>query len=325
MEDSVNYALFNVYWDLVLGEILDTSVHIFFYAIFLILFIIAIRNLGRRETAGKSVLLTFSWALAALGTAQAVLCISRTIETLRLLNKVVKQGADLNPGPVPARTYILLGFAEDVVFVVNNLTADLLFLYRCYVIWGPQKKVLVVPGTFILSTVVLGCISSTQALSPISTAVYTIGAATNLTLVAFTAGRIWLKQRDAIHIDTNSTLRNRYSTVIAMIVESGALYCFFAILCAITSQIKEKLQSAIGDITFGVTVSASAQGMNILPTVIIVRAGMGHNIQDRIEPLCVPRPTPGLPIVKRVDLSCGVLDIEPSGEQKVAKHPSTIV
>ncbi|KAF8143138.1 hypothetical protein K438DRAFT_1876647 [Mycena galopus ATCC 62051] len=317
MEDSVNYALFNVYWDLVLSEILDTSV-----PIFLILFFIAIRNLGRRETAGKSVLLTFSWALAALGTAQAVLSISRTIETLRLLNKVVKQGADLNPGPVPARTYILLGFAEDVVFVVNNLTADLLFLYRCYVIWGPQKKVLVVPGTFILLTVVLGCIASTQALGPISTAGYTIGAATNLTLVAFTAGRIWLKRRDAIHIDTNSTLRNRYSTVIAMIVESGALYCFFAILCAITSQLKE---SAIGHITFDVIASALAQLMNILPTLIIVRAGMGHNIQDRIEPLRAPRTTPGLPIVKWVDLSYGVLDIKPSGEQKVAKHPSTIV
>ncbi|KAF8188215.1 hypothetical protein K438DRAFT_1834050 [Mycena galopus ATCC 62051] len=304
MEDSVNYALFNVYWDLVLSEILDTSV-----PIFLILFFIAIRNLGRRETAGKSVLLTFSWALAALGTAQAVLSISRTIETLRLLNKVVKQGADLNPSP-------------DVVFVVNNLTADLLFLYRCYVIWGPQKKVLVVPGTFILLTVVLGCIASTQPLGPISTAGYTIGAATNLTLVAFTAGRIWLKRRDAIHIDTNSTLRNRYSTVIAMIVESGALYCFFAILCAITSQFKE---SAIGHITFDVIASALAQLMNILPTLIIVRAGMGHNIQDRIEPLRAPRTTPGLPIVKWVDLSYGVLDIKPSGEQKVAKHPSTIV
>ncbi|KAF8188251.1 hypothetical protein K438DRAFT_1834116 [Mycena galopus ATCC 62051] len=247
-----------------------------------------------------------------------------TAETLRLLHRLAKQGTGLNPGSTAAPglgTYDSLFFAAEVVFAVNNLTADLLFLYRCYVIWGRQKKVLIVPGALILSTV--GCISSAQQdLGPTFTASYITAGAGNLTLVGFTAGRIWVKRRDAIHIDTDSNLKNRYSTAIAIIVESGALYCFFAILCAITAQLRE---SAIGDITFGVIVSASAQGMNILPTLIIVRAGMGRNIQDRIEPLRAPRVTPACPGVKRADSSYGVLDIKPSSEQKAAEHPSTIV
>ncbi|KAF8188223.1 hypothetical protein K438DRAFT_1834073 [Mycena galopus ATCC 62051] len=246
-----------------------------------------------------------------------------TVETLRLLHRLVKQGAYLNPDPVGAPglgTYESLFFAAEVVFAVNNLTADLLFLYRCYVIWGRQKKVLILPGALILSTVVLGCIS--KDLGPTFTAGYITAGAGNMTLVGFTAGRIWVKRRDAIHIDTDSNLKNRYSTAIAMIVESGALYCFFAILCAITAELRE---SAIGDITFGVIVSASAQGMNILPTLIIIRAGTGHNIQDRIEPLRVPRVTPARPGVKRADSSYGVLDIKPSSEQKAVEHPSTIV
>ncbi|KAF8143140.1 hypothetical protein K438DRAFT_1876652 [Mycena galopus ATCC 62051] len=124
MEHLVDSALFDLYWKLMLREISGTCVQIFLYAIFLILWIIAIRTLGRRETAGKNVLLTFSWALAALGTTQVVLCIPITIETLRLLHELVQQRTDLNPGPVPApqlRTYNSLEVAEEVVFVINKL------------------------------------------------------------------------------------------------------------------------------------------------------------------------------------------------------------
>ncbi|KAF8188210.1 hypothetical protein K438DRAFT_2019354 [Mycena galopus ATCC 62051] len=283
MDDIVNSAQFNFYWKLTLREISGTCVQIFFYAIFLILFIIAIRNLHRRETAGKIVLLTFSWAMVALGTAQVVLCIPMMVETLRLLRELVKQRTDLNPDPVPAPqfgTYNSLVFADNVVFVINNLAVDLLLLYRCYVIWGREKKVLILPGAFIISTVAVGFIATVQNSTPIFTAVYLMAAATDLTLVAFTAGRIWLKRRDVIRIDTDGTLKSRYSTVIEMIVESGALYSLFAILDAITNQLARRPNS---DILYNVIASVSAQLTNILPTLIIVRAGMGHNIQDRIE------------------------------------------
>ncbi|KAF8130006.1 hypothetical protein K438DRAFT_2032387 [Mycena galopus ATCC 62051] len=299
MDDIVNSAQFNFYWKLALREISGTCVQIFFYAIFLILFIIAIRNLHRRETAGKIVLLTFSWVMVALGTAQVVLCIPMMVETLRLLRELVKQRTDLNPGPVPAPqfgTYNSLAFADNVVFVINNLAVDLLLLYRCYVIWGREKKVLILPGAFIISTVAVGFVATVQNSAPIFTAVYLMAAATDLTLVAFTgnlsspilflpaeelsAGRIWLKRRDVIRIDADGTLKSRYSTVIEMIVESGALYSLFAILDAITNQLARRPNS---DILYNVIASVSAQLTNILPTLIIVRAGMGHNIQDRIE------------------------------------------
>ncbi|KAF8188217.1 hypothetical protein K438DRAFT_1834054 [Mycena galopus ATCC 62051] len=326
MEHLVDSALFDLYWKLMLREISGTCVQIFLYAIFLILWIIAIRTLGRRETAGKTVLLTFSWALAALGTTQVVLCIPITVETLRLLHELVQQRTDLNPGPVPApqlRTYNSLEVAEEVVFVINNLTADLLFLYRCYVIWGRQKKVLILPGVFMISTVAVGGVASTQDLGPTFTVGYSMAAATNLTLVAFTAGRIWLKRRDAIHIDTDSPLKNRYRTVLAMIVESGALYSLFAILGAVTSQFE---QSANGDVVHNVISAASAQGMNILPTLIIVRAGMGRNIQDRIESSRAPRRTPARSrAVEWEGSSYEVLDIKPSSEQRAAENSSTIV
>ncbi|KAF8188238.1 hypothetical protein K438DRAFT_980266 [Mycena galopus ATCC 62051] len=293
-------------------------VHIAFYVIFLILFIIAIHNLRRRETAGKKVLLGFSWAMAALGTAQVVLSIAITVGMLRLLQELVKQRTDLNPGPVPApplRTVILLGFAANLVFLINNLTADLLFLYRCYVIWGRQKKVLIVPGVFILLSFVSGCVASIRDSSvTFAAAGYIMAAATNLVLVAFTAGRIWITRRDAIYVGTDSALKNRYSTVITTIMESGALYCLITILSAVTNALQYNTIAA--DITYDAISSASAQLANILPTLIIVRAGMGYNIQDRIESLHVPRTTLALSVVERGDSSYGVLDLRPGIEEE---------
>ncbi|KAF8143141.1 hypothetical protein K438DRAFT_1784017 [Mycena galopus ATCC 62051] len=93
-------------------------------------------------------------------------------------------------------------------------------------------------------------------------------------------------------------------------VESGALYSLFAILGAVTSQFE---QSANGDVVHNVISAASAQGMNILPMLILVRAGMGHNIQDRIESSRAPRRTPARSrAVEWEDSSYEVLDIKPS-------------
>ncbi|KAJ7745624.1 hypothetical protein B0H14DRAFT_2637100 [Mycena olivaceomarginata] len=126
----------------------------------------------------------------------------------------------------------------------STTTGDLRFLlYRCYVIWGRQKKVLILPGGLIISTVD----------SP--------------------AGRIWMKRREAVYIGADS-LKNRYNTAIAIIVESGALYCTFLILLAITRQSR---------MTWIVLSGALAHLMNIIPALIIVRASLGHNIQDKIE------------------------------------------
>ncbi|KAF8188257.1 hypothetical protein K438DRAFT_980589 [Mycena galopus ATCC 62051] len=191
MEDIVNSVVFDWYWELVLREMSGTSVDIAFYMIFLILFIIAIHNLHRGEIAGKKVLLGFSWAMAVLGTTEVILRILIMAETLRLLKELVKLRTDLMPGPVPSPplvTYIILSLAAYMVSVTNNLVVDSLFLYRCYVIWGRQKRVLIVPGVFMISTFIL-CVASTQDfnLEPrFLTASFIMAAATNLVLVAFT-------------------------------------------------------------------------------------------------------------------------------------------
>ncbi|KAJ7247048.1 hypothetical protein C8J57DRAFT_1359904 [Mycena rebaudengoi] len=285
MEYIVNSAAFNFYWDLVLREISGTCVQIFFYALYLNLFIFAIYTLGRRNTAGKGVLLTFSWVMAILGTTQAILRIPTTAVTLRMMQDLVRQRSNLNPGPAPPlelqKTYASLYMAQDVIFSINNLVTDSLFLYRCYVVWG-RKMVIILPGVLLISTVVFACITDVKTdLLPGQFHVdgripYILAAATNLVLVVLTAGRIWWKRREAVHIGAVEALKNRYSTVIAILVESGALYCIFAIVIAIARQFSHR------GIPFIMLQCASEHLVNIIPTLIIVRTGLGHNIQDTL-------------------------------------------
>ncbi|KAJ7906172.1 hypothetical protein B0H13DRAFT_2021462 [Mycena leptocephala] len=61
-----------------------------------------------------------------------------------------------------------------------------------------------------------------------------LGAATNLILTGFTAGRILWIQQAASHIGLDNTLRSRYNTAVGIILESGAIYCVAAIFLVIT-------------------------------------------------------------------------------------------
>ncbi|KAJ7812984.1 hypothetical protein B0H14DRAFT_2855496, partial [Mycena olivaceomarginata] len=55
-----------------------------------------------------------------------------------------------------------LALAGNAVFAVNGLT-DLVFLYRCYLVWGYRMKPILLPGILILSTTTLGIISLVES------------------------------------------------------------------------------------------------------------------------------------------------------------------
>ncbi|KAJ7689099.1 hypothetical protein B0H17DRAFT_1202467 [Mycena rosella] len=89
-------------------------------------------------------------------------------------------------------------FAEDIILVTNNAIADSLFIYRCYVIWSFNKRVISLPVCLLLITTVLGYrtvyrdnISSPGSHTVDSRIDFAFAIVTNLTLTGHTAGRIW--------------------------------------------------------------------------------------------------------------------------------------
>ncbi|KAJ7878685.1 hypothetical protein B0H13DRAFT_972109 [Mycena leptocephala] len=160
------------------------------------------------------------------------------------------------PALGPTNLYDRLYVAKDFLLVTNNIVTDGLFIYRCFVVWGCNICIVVLPMLMLFATTVLGYLVACEddfispyQLDPRVPIAITI--LTNIVLMGLTAGRIWWTRRDA-RIILESVHVHRYNT---------ALPSFIPI--------------------FGV---ALTQIMNIAPTLMIVRVGLGRTDQDTPDP-----------------------------------------
>ncbi|KAJ7159516.1 hypothetical protein C8R46DRAFT_1108463 [Mycena filopes] len=254
------------------GEISGTCVQLFAYGICVNLFILAIHILRRRKAAGNTILLTSTCLMCVLATTQIVLRLLKTGVVIQFVEERMELSIALAPSS-PPQTYNKLILAHALVLAVNNLLADTLLLYRCYVIWGARWIVIVLPGILIVATFVTGSAGSIRPEGPIPGETI-LATATNLLLLILTVGRIWWMRRNALHVGADRVLIDRYTTVMAMLLESGALYILPAILIMIVYP---------WNIPFHILEGLATYLVSIIPTVIIVRVGLGRSIHDTIE------------------------------------------
>ncbi|KAJ7886116.1 hypothetical protein B0H14DRAFT_3127902 [Mycena olivaceomarginata] len=176
----------------------------------------------------------------------------------------------------------VLDVVDDYLLVANNILTDGLFIHRCYVIWGRNIKVVIVPTLSLIATTVMGSVGAPQhdEIGGLDQKNYRIAfimiLLTNLTLMALTAGRIWWIRRDVVRVLEPSVTRT-YDTVMAMILESGAIYCISIILYLIAVARLDKRDSLPAISVFR---AAIPQIVNIAPILIIVRVGSGHSVGD---------------------------------------------
>jgi len=178
--------------------------------------------------------------------------------------------------------------ANMLVALAGRLVTDLLFLYRCFVIWGARRGILVLPGMFIFATVVVGCIAGLQyaGLITLDPSVdprvpVSMAGVTNTLLVCLTAGRIWYIRRQTKAL-TCQSFQKRFATVIAIVLESGVLYSLCVIIYLISRSMETN--SASETIFKGVAWSMVQIGVNIVPTLILVRVGMGRSTENTPPP-----------------------------------------
>ncbi|KAJ6582022.1 hypothetical protein B0H19DRAFT_1252166 [Mycena capillaripes] len=291
MSEYVVTPTFPDYWNYMLSLLWKASMSLLLYGIFVVLFILAIHTLSSRKMQGKSTLLAATWAMFVVGTTRLVLFLVETAFSVHMVQESIQNPAGLN---TVRRLLFALGLAQNVLFTLNVLVADLLFLWRCYVIWGNQKSVVVLPGLFVAATTVVSvgyCVTlrdsgveSFHTTSAVDRRIpFIIGVFTNLILMILTAGRIWwIRQRARTVCGRENIFERRYGMALTLVLESGALYCLFAILMAIFESPNSPLVAeAIFD-------AIANQGVNILPTLIVVRVGLGHNIQDTIQDIARP-------------------------------------
>ncbi|KAJ7040871.1 hypothetical protein C8F04DRAFT_1253373 [Mycena alexandri] len=227
-----------------------------FYGIYLVLFCICIYILLHRpRNAANGILLGTAILLFALSTIQAVLnLLLGSIEILHLGDKF------------PADS---IGSADDMLYVANNIVADSLLIYRCWVVWN-RNIFVTIPG---LTGLVILIVFSADQQIPLS-AYYAMTLATNVVLSVLTAGRIWWIGRQSRLAQTSkSSAQSPYASTISIILESGIIYSVFVVVRIAVDDLQPE------NVVFFVT-EMLRQIVGIVPTLIIVRVGLGMSVES---------------------------------------------
>ncbi|KAJ7140925.1 hypothetical protein C8R44DRAFT_762099 [Mycena epipterygia] len=224
-----------------------------FYGIYLVLFCICIYVLLHRpRNLGNTVFLVTATALFTLATVQAVI-------------NLVLGASDIDGIDIP---YDQLSTANFMIYAANNVIADALVIYRCYTIWNRNIYVVILPLILLIVTSVFGW----DILLPV-VPFFALSLATNVLVTTLTAARIWWICRQA-RAYLRTDLQKRCVSSISIIVESGVIYSAsvlaYLILGAIPSAsiVQEPIMQML------------AQVVGIVPTLIIVRVGLGVSIQS---------------------------------------------
>ncbi|KAJ7929729.1 hypothetical protein B0H13DRAFT_2538763 [Mycena leptocephala] len=236
MQYTVGSQRFDDSWNAMMQLLLEMGVSLLLYGgscIYISLFLLTIHLLfRRRKSPGIKLLIVISCIMAVLGTAQMAVVIAQAVVAARLVQQVVH--SQVLKEHKSQSNVLVLTTIREFGFFINNFVTDSLFLYRCYVIWGFQTKIVIVPALLMLSTFVMGIVRATAlngAVEDVIQITFGLAAATNL---AGSAGRILWIRRAALHVGLDRTLCSRYTTAIGIILESGAIYCIAAIFLVIT-------------------------------------------------------------------------------------------
>ncbi|KAF7364965.1 hypothetical protein MVEN_00367300 [Mycena venus] len=277
-------TVFSTAWTRMLQDACKSAIALFLGGVYFLLGAVAFYLFFRRDTKGR---LIFMWAIAAmlcLAMAELVMQIIATSVSWRLLFSAAQDFESISFLEQQASLeylYNCILFVEDLMLVANNAVADGLFAYRCYLIWGPayNKQIITLPLILLLVTTALGSITAySNNIRYAGKAVvdsrigFAFAIMTNLSLTGLTAGRVWWTRRE-LRIVGQDKFAQRYTTAIAVLLESGIAYCVFLIL-VILALSYGRSDTSRGSAWAAVSYGAAGQLVNIVPTVFIVRIGL---------------------------------------------------
>jgi len=148
--------------------------------------------------------------------------------------------------------------AGAVVYVTNNLVADGLLIYRCYVIWN-TPWITVVPLMLLLTTMILGYSLQLRLF-------FILSLSMNLFVPTLVAGRLWWIIR-RIRGPAGVATRRKGRNAMIIILESGLIYSLLVSIHMGFFHFNDPRDEII--------YAALSQVVGIVPTLIIVRVGLG--------------------------------------------------
>ncbi|KIJ35026.1 hypothetical protein M422DRAFT_212789 [Sphaerobolus stellatus SS14] len=250
------------------------------YGSYAVLFSICIHILvfGPKRGVNRNLLVT-AVAMFALSTIHVCVDLARAINAF-ITNSHEPEGAS----EYYAQIWLWLNIFKQALYATNNILADGLVIYRCYIVWGFHWKIIVLPSIMLIGTTVCGYLAVFNFSQVVpgqnvfalniaewGTALFSLSLATNIVVTSLIAGRIWwISRQTQAHVGRKH--RQKYNNAVAIILESGAIYSVSQMTLLILYCVKTNAVFIVYD--------ALAQIMGIVPTLIIVRVGLGLTTQE---------------------------------------------
>ncbi|TCD66535.1 hypothetical protein EIP91_001256 [Steccherinum ochraceum] len=178
-------------------------------------------------------------------------------------------------------------FAADILISLIDFCGDIVLLHRCWLVWGKNIWVVVLPfmtavGGFVCGMTGLGILMNIDptapqappAVRPLGTAAFSLPLATNFLVTIFTVVRLYMLASRARSITTDNVFNTTaYVTKAAtIIIESGMLY--------LIAQLVFVILFAIGHPAQGIAAVVAVQIYGIAPTLISFRVGLGVSTNE---------------------------------------------
>jgi len=173
------------------------------------------------------------------------------------------------------------------MFVMTVLIADVLFIWRCWVIWERRWIICVIPilstvaGTVLAILSIIGQVEVAEKRTPgvvpehfvmVTTPYFILSLVTSLYSTVLISLRVILVQREMYKLGIESQYKRQYSRMVEIIVESAALNSINLIAFVILTERKS------GNLDWPQDIQPQIAG--IAPTLILLRVALGHARPD---------------------------------------------
>ncbi|TBU39965.1 hypothetical protein BD309DRAFT_968480 [Dichomitus squalens] len=222
----------------------------------------------RSNTRSQKIILAYTILMLAMTTLYYVSgCVWAEVEFVE---------STMNIDVYDLQTNSRLSVLKDTAYVINIYLADSLLIYRVWVVWGGAILVVIIPCLLWCGTVSTGigllwaCSRPTASLVESSiinwqTSFYSCTVSHNIVCTIFIAGRLWYHHRKTRNLRTSAAWS--YSSIIAVVIESAALYSLAGIIYIPLVVRMLPAQFAVTAVIGSIT--------SIAPNLIILRMALG--------------------------------------------------
>ncbi|KAJ7163069.1 hypothetical protein C8R46DRAFT_1102348 [Mycena filopes] len=249
------------------------------YAFMIALLAYAILTLKKRNHLPQTpvFIAAFSW-MVVLSTLQIILDLADFVTGMESMNRRFQANfvALCEENPWRSATSILYN-AQWALLAANVLVADGIFVFRAYLIWNHNVRVIIVPILLLIATVVTTAVVPTGRVD-IRIALG-LGMTTNLLLLGLVVGRMIWSARTLAHTFGIVSAKKRMKGVMTVILQSGILYTTTALAVLISGSIGEA-----NNLVFFISIGAARHVVNIVPVLVIVKSALSREAgEDLIE------------------------------------------